>query len=153
MHGRDQDGYGHYWFNRKTIRAHRVSYQLYVGPIPSGMFVCHKCDTPPCVNPDHLFLGTQVDNATDRQAKGRGSKLRGEACPYARLTADDVRVIRFAYACGGATQAGLGKCWGISRSSIEKITLRKMWNHGIGGDDVGNGDMDYPPPGANNNGK
>jgi hypothetical protein len=67
-------GYGVFGLGTRqagTMQAHRFSYQLYVGPIPDGMCVLHKCDNPPCVNPDHLFLGTRADNNHDMIAKGR----------------------------------------------------------------------------------
>jgi hypothetical protein len=68
---RNVDGYGRVRINGKSDGAHRVSYEYHIGPIPKGLYVCHKCDCPPCVNPDHLFLGTARDNARDKIAKGR----------------------------------------------------------------------------------
>ncbi len=65
-------GYGKIKFKGKDYRAHRLSYIIKNGEIPSSIFVCHKCDNPPCINPDHLFLGTAKDNALDRKNKGRG---------------------------------------------------------------------------------
>jgi hypothetical protein len=67
------NGYGRLAFRFKHYRAHRVSFELNFGPIPHGHQVCHKCDNPPCINPDHLFLGTAKDNALDRKIKGRGN--------------------------------------------------------------------------------
>jgi hypothetical protein len=64
-------GYGDFYVNGKTIRAHRYSYQVFVGPLKKGMFICHKCDNPPCVNPDHLFQGTHTENVRDSLKKGR----------------------------------------------------------------------------------
>ena len=74
-------GYGTVGFNGKTYRAHRVSYTIYKGQIPDGLQVCHRCDNPPCVNPAHLFLGTQSDNEKDKIAKGRNSQLAKTHCP------------------------------------------------------------------------
>ena len=56
---------------RKTVRAHRYAYQVFIGEVPQELFVCHKCDNPKCINPEHLFLGTRQDNVDDREAKGR----------------------------------------------------------------------------------
>ena len=65
------NGYGYVWHDNRTKRAHRVSWEMAYGPIPLGLFVCHKCDTPLCVRPDHLFLGTAKDNIEDCFIKGR----------------------------------------------------------------------------------
>lgn len=69
-------GYGQFTFRKKTTLAHRASYELAMGPFDNWLCVLHKCDNPQCVNPDHLFLGTQLDNARDRVAKGRPTLLR-----------------------------------------------------------------------------
>src|SRR5713101_6666491 len=83
-------GYGHFWFGGKDgrpLRAHRISWELTNGPIPAGILVCHKCDNPPCIRPQHLFLGNESDNIRDSLKKGRKP---GKA----KLTPKDVLVIR-----------------------------------------------------------
>ncbi len=75
---RNDDGYGELWVNGRMRRAHRIAFELYKSPIPNGMMVLHSCDTPLCVNPAHLFLGTNSDNIKDSYAKGR-SKPHGVA--------------------------------------------------------------------------
>lgn len=72
--GRTIDGYGSFWFNNRVMKSHKVSYLLHTGDVPTGMCVCHTCDNPLCVNPKHLWLGTQLENIEDRQKKGRNNK-------------------------------------------------------------------------------
>lgn len=72
-----EKGYGYFWLNNGYVRAHRMAWELTNGPIPDDMVVCHKCDNPPCVRPDHLFLGTHGDNHRDAMVKGRlGNALK-----------------------------------------------------------------------------
>lgn len=131
------DGYGNFPL-RKTVvhRAHRIAYAIGVGPIPAGMVVCHRCDTRACVRPDHLFLGTQLDNIADRNAKNRQAK--GIAHPAAKLTDDDVVEIRRRYAVGSVSQHELAAEYGINNAGICRIVRRKIWTH-VGGDDAGYG--------------
>jgi hypothetical protein len=76
---RTRQGYGKVYANGKHRRVHCVAYELVKGPIPEGIDVCHTCDNPPCFRPSHLFLGTDVENAADRDRKGRTNSPRGEA--------------------------------------------------------------------------
>lgn len=128
--------------SRRSLRAHRVSWQLHHGPIPAGLFVCHRCDNPGCVNPAHLFLGTAADNTRDMMRKGRGYvqrpdyrerlrsvSVRGERVNTARLTADQVREIRRRYAAGGISQTALADEYGVTQTQVSQIVSRKSWRH------------------------
>jgi DNA-binding XRE family transcriptional regulator len=106
--------------------AHRVSYELNIGPIPDGLCVCHTCDTPLCVNPSHLFLGTLAENNADREAKGRGSDKHGANNPRARLTAAIVKKIKKLRA-KGMSQEKIGKIVGFPQTTISKIDRGVGW--------------------------
>jgi hypothetical protein len=122
----NRDGYGHARRDSKTQLAHRVSYQMHRGPIPEGMCVCHTCDEPSCVNPDHLWLGTHLDNVRDMNAKGRHHDASGEANGRAKLTIEKVREIR-AKLANGQARKNIVTEYGISRSSVSLIHLGKIW--------------------------
>lgn len=78
-------GYGYLSFGRRKHMAHRFVYEQLVGPIPDGMILCHKCDNPPCVNPEHLFLGTDAMNAKDKSAKGRHPRNKATTCKHGHV--------------------------------------------------------------------
>ena len=93
----DRDGYGKVQVKGRTLRPHRVVYETLVGPIPEGLVVCHRCDNPRCVRPDHLFLGTQAENIADRDAKGhtaRGLRSGPHTRPDRRCRGDAWRAAR-----------------------------------------------------------
>jgi ribosome-binding protein aMBF1 (putative translation factor) len=156
----NREGYGHcYVHPRRNVSSHRVSWQIANGPIPDGLKVCHHCDYPSCVNPAHLFLGTDKDNAQDKARKGRsnspsgerhgsythperrprgnrhGSRTkpervaRGERCKQAKLTADMVKRIRESYANGGVSQRALGREFMVSQSAIHNVLRARSWMH------------------------
>ena len=106
--------------------AHRVAYQLFVGPIPKGMFVCHKCDNPGCVNPKHLFLGTHKDNQADKAKKKRAT---GERNGNAKLTPAKVLKIRKDYAAEKFNMYELADKYSVTRPLIGAIINRKIWTH------------------------
>lgn len=115
--------------------AHRVSYELFVGTIPDGLCVLHRCDIPSCVRPDHLFLGTYADNNQDASRKGRArtSPRPGESNPAAKFTAEEVKAIWNAYAAGGITQAELAKMYNTSQPVIGGIVRGESWSTVTGG--------------------
>lgn len=116
---------GRYGYLRKpdgsAVSAHRLSYQLAKGEIPDGMCVCHRCDTPACVNPDHLFLGTNRENTADRHAKGR--TLSGARHPRAKITAQIAEAIR----TSTEDAATLGRRYGIDRGQAWRIKTGRSW--------------------------
>ena len=100
----------------KMLSAHRVSYELHKGPIPDGLLVCHACDVPACVNPGHLFLGTNKENMQDMLKKGRSKYAQGEACGTAKLTAEEVHEIRGA----DGLHREIAVRFGVSRSLVSR---------------------------------
>lgn len=141
-------GYGNFIVGRRVMVASRVSWELHFGAIPDGKFVCHRCDNPPCVRPDHLFIGDAKDNRDDMIAKGRlraargdsnGSRkhperlARGAANQKTKLTEEQVREIRRAYDPntnrGPGTLLQLGKRFGVNRTTISEIVKRTTWSH------------------------
>lgn len=122
--------YGKFTIFREDCQAHRFSYRLFCGAIPSGMRVLHRCDNPPCCNPDHLFLGTDKDNAVDRDRKGRHrtNPRRGERSPFAKLTEEQVRRI-INLPAKSFSQREMGRQLGVAGETIRQIVLRNKWNH------------------------
>lgn len=151
-------GYGHISFMGHRWRyAHRVAWELSNGPIPHGRLVCHRCDNPGCVRPDHLFLGTQADNMRDMVSKGRNASSkgtarlphgdshwarlrpervrRGEQVNKAKLTAEEVLAIRAGYqrGRGNTNQVVLAKQYGVKQAAIWNILAGRTWKHITGG--------------------
>lgn len=135
------NGYGKFFAQHAHHYAHRVAYELTHGPIPDGYNICHRCDVRNCVNPLHLFAGTQSENLQDMAAKGRSTKgdrnpsrlyperrAKGEQHGHAKLTAADVIEIRRLAAVGTASSI-LADCFGVAHSQIRRIILRERWKH------------------------
>lgn len=122
-------GYGDHYFNGRRQKAHRISWQIFRGPIPDGVKVLHKCDTKGCVRPDHLFLGSQRDNIRDMFAKGRQHDRSGEHSGRAKLTEYAVKQIRLWYAEGGVTMQQLGAWYGVSLAAINAVIKRRNWQN------------------------
>jgi hypothetical protein len=119
----DRWGYGAMKVDFTVGRAHRVAWNLLRGDIPEGLFVLHKCDTPSCVNPDHLFLGTTRDNVRDKVLKHRQSK--GNDFPFAKLTDQDVLYIL----SSDESCIQLAERFSVNRETIRLIKIRKNWKH------------------------
>ena len=131
--GESRDGYGRFKKpaarkdKREYISAHRYSFTRFNGAIPDGMCVCHSCDVPACVNPDHLWLGTHADNVSDRNAKGRssGGRLQGESSPQSKLTEKMVAEI---FNCQKPL-AEIAKEYGLAKSHVSRIKNGQTWQH------------------------
>lgn len=114
-------GYGTITMNRRPgTKVHRASYEAYKGPIPEGMHVLHKCDVRCCVNPDHLFLGTNADNVADKVAKGRQAIMQ-----HTKHSPETVLAVR------GATGShrAISKRLGVSKSMVHAIKANLIWKH------------------------
>lgn len=132
-------GYGLIKVAGKMLKTHRVAYELECGPIPDGMFVCHHCDNPACINVAHLFLGTPADNSADMKRKGRGAlgdknaarrpevieKRRGETHGRAKLTDADILAIR----ADPRTHGLIAAEYPVSMSMVQKIKHGDNWKH------------------------
>ena len=111
------------------ILAHRVSWELrHKKPIPDDLCVLHKCDNRKCVNPKHLFLGTNADNSADMVRKGRSPVQIGERNSNCKLKEADVVLIR-QLANGQKTQRAIAKQFSVSEMTISEIVTRKRWTH------------------------
>jgi hypothetical protein len=124
-----KDGYGKSGSNYRTVRAHRLAWQLYRGPVPEGLCVCHVCDVRSCVNPGHLFLGSNAENMLDMSWKGRAAQ--GERSAFAKLTQPQVERAR-AMLNGGARTDDLARLLGINRSTMQRIATGHAWAHAAG---------------------
>jgi len=117
--------YGSICLNGKVKLAHRASWEIHNGTIPDGKIICHSCDNPKCVNPEHLWVGTQKDNIQDawRKGRGKGNVLPGENHPNAKLTKLNVKEIRESDMIG----IELAKKFNVSKATISMIKNNKLW--------------------------
>lgn len=126
---KNNKGYGMFGLNSTMKTAHRLSFLWARGDIPKGMCVLHKCDTPACINPKHLFLGTKAENNADMIKKGRDRKAVGENVWQSKLKEKEIRQIRILYNTGKYSTRELGKKFGVSHTPIIKIINKKTWKH------------------------
>jgi hypothetical protein len=153
----DRKGYGRVWNPGRTALAHRIVWELLRSPLIRTQCLLHTCDTPLCVNPDHLWIGTRQDNNRDRDSKGRVARgarhssrtqpdrvargarhmsrtkpwtvARGEMSGSAKLTEQDVRSIRIRFAKGGISKAELGRQFAVTDSNVRAIVNGRTWQH------------------------
>ena len=121
-------GYGLVRIGGKWKLAHRIAWTLAHGEIPNGAEVLHRCDNPPCVNDDHLFLGTQGDNNRDRSAKGRTRVPVGVEQNFAKLDDDSVRKIRDMFS-KGILKTHIALMFNVDRGTVDAILKRRTWKH------------------------
>ena len=122
--GRDRHGYGRIQIDKRRVFAHRKALSLSGVTVPHDMCVCHHCDNPSCVNPDHLFVGTQADNIADMYAKDRSGKT-GSRHHAAKLTEDDVVRIRLL----PQSDTLVAKKFNVARTTINRIRNGRLWRH------------------------
>ncbi len=129
--GNNKRGYGLFVPDKplKMMGAHRFAWILSCNKIPAGLCVLHHCDVRNCVRIDHLFLGTQKDNALDRSSKGRNHDQRGELNHRNKLTAQDVSELRRLHIQEGVSYSRLARKFGITFGSVGKIIRRERWSH------------------------
>lgn len=123
-----KQGYGRMTIKKRQKLAHRYSWEIHIGEIPDEMFVCHRCDNPTCVNPDHLFVGSRADNVKDMHEKNRNRDDRGSKHPMAKLNEDKVIQIRKKIN-NGDRQIDLAKEYDVHPMTISNIKNRKKWKH------------------------
>ena len=124
---KNRQGYGTVRLGGKQPGMHRFFYMYYRGAIPDNLCVCHHCDNPSCVNPDHLFLGTQRENVQDMTRKGRRRDHFGNESKRAKLSPQKVRHIRQLYTTGKYTLRGLGKMFGVRNKAIWMVLHQVTW--------------------------
>jgi hypothetical protein len=111
---------------RRTVRAHRLSFETNCGPIPDGLHVLHRCDNRKCVNPAHLYCGTNSDNIRDRVARHRSARNVGQLNGRSKITANIASDIR-ARAASGESRASIARSIGVSKAQITRIVNNKQW--------------------------
>ena len=121
-------GYGSFHYEGRTVTTHRLSWRAHFGEIPDSLWVLHKCDNARCVNPKHLFLGTNTDNVHDMFEKGRNPSRIGELCGRAKLTEADVLFLRSLH-LDHADMKLIAEEWGLSLSTIRHAVAGTNWKH------------------------
>ena len=128
--GIGKDGYPIFQYRGKLKRANRMVWEWMNGEIPKGYYICHSCDNPKCVKPEHLFAGTPKQNSADRDAKGRRLPPKGELNGRAKLTKNNVMFIRsLKRIIPCLRNIAFAKLYGVDHTVISNVILRKTWSH------------------------
>jgi hypothetical protein len=125
---RHGNGYGGFKIRGRQYGAHQAAWILFKGEIPEGKLVCHHCDTPLCVNPNHLFIGTPLDNVRDMFAKGRANKAKGSGCACI-LSEDMVIEMRKLHKSTGQSIASIARLYGVKAGTVQAAIRRVNWRH------------------------
>ena len=123
-------GYGYIRVGNNCKSTHRVSYEVFIGDIEKGMCVCHTCDNPSCINPEHLWIGSNQDNAIDREKKGRGRNNKGENHGRSKLKESDIPTI-LKLLEDGIYQREIARRHGVHQATIFRVSKKKSWKHVI----------------------
>jgi len=128
---KNDKGYGQLLVDGEIVYAHRFIYERCIGPIPAYHFVCHRCDNPSCVRPQHLFAARSHENHRDMMQKGRNKYITHAGSDHGihKLTEEQVLEIRRLYALGGRTFKSLGEEFAVGWTTIQKIVSRTTWRH------------------------
>lgn len=118
-------GYGMFTVEARNFQlAHRVSFELFIGPIPEGALICHRCDNRPCVNPEHLYAGSYSDNMRDAQERGQYFRERARNVRLSQTIVDEIRAL---YATGAYTQKALAEKFGTAQGHISRLVHYIQW--------------------------
>ena len=125
---KDKDGYGRMKFFKKFVHSTKMMWYLIYDAIPENVCVCHKCDNPSCMNPDHLFLGSVRENTLDAFGKGRRQGRKGSENNFVKLKEDEVKEIKKMLK-DKISQKKIGELFGVSRGAISDISINRNWKH------------------------